>query len=111
MTPMLRCFVAMAFDRDDTERDWRQLLRPALKSLDISATRVIDVEHNDDIDDRIRALLQSADFVVADLTYARPSVYYEAGYAEREVPVVYTCRSDHFKARTDDPNGNLRVHF
>jgi hypothetical protein len=34
----------------------------------------------------------------ADLRYARPSVYFEAGYAERSVPVIYTVRRDHFRA-------------
>jgi hypothetical protein len=49
--------------------------------------------------------------VLADLTYARPSVYFEAGYAQRVVPVIYIARRDHFKEKLADPNGNLRVHF
>lgn len=44
------------------------------------------------------------------LTYARPSVYYEAGFAERTVPVIYTVRRDHLHARSGDPD-HTRVHF
>lgn len=69
------------------------------------------LEHNDDIDDRIIREIRACDFAIADLTYARPSVYFEAGYAQREVPVVYTCRRDHFAPKEDDQFGNLRVHF
>jgi hypothetical protein len=69
------------------------------------------IEHNDDIDDRMMAELDEAHFVIADLTYARPSVYYEAGYAARTVPVIYTARRDHLAPRADDPMGNYRVHF
>ena len=47
------------------------------------------------------------DIVIADLTYARPSVYYEAGYAQRKIPVIYTCRKDHLHNKED----SLRVHF
>jgi hypothetical protein len=43
--------------------------------------------------------------------YARPSVYFEAGFAQRKVPVIYTSRQDHLKPQADDEFGNLRVHF
>jgi hypothetical protein len=69
------------------------------------------VVHNDDIDDRIITEISQADFLIAVLTYARPSVYFEAGYAQRAIPVIYTARADHFSASPDDHYGNLRVHF
>jgi hypothetical protein len=73
--------------------------------------RVDRILHIDRIDAKIRSEIQKADIVVADLTYARPSVYWEAGFAERQVPVIYTCRSDHFKNNAEDKYGNLQVHF
>jgi hypothetical protein len=73
--------------------------------------RVDRIEHNEDIDDKIIFEIERCDFALADLTYARPSVYFEAGYAGRTVPVIYTCRRDHLRPRADDSYGNLRVHF
>ena len=69
------------------------------------------IEHNDNIDTRIISQTEAADLVIADLTYARPSVYFEAGYAQRAIPVIFTARSDHFTERDNDPNGNRHVHF
>lgn len=101
----------MAFDHNDTDSIFEQMKR-TLGEIGVSLRRVDRIEHNDDIDDRIILEIQQADFVIADLTYARPSVYFEAGYAQgRPVPVLYTARKDHFQARSDDSHGNFRVHF
>jgi nucleoside 2-deoxyribosyltransferase len=78
----------------------------------VTPLRVDRVKHNEDIDNKIFELLDAADFVIADLTYARPSVYYEAGYAAgKSKSVIYIAKRDHFKAHDDDPYGNFRVHF
>ena len=101
----------MAFDHDDTDSIFQQMKR-TLGEVGVSLRRVDRIEHNDDIDDRIILEIKQADFVIADLTYARPSVYFEAGYAQgRPVPVVYTACKDHFRPRSDDPYGNFRIHF
>jgi nucleoside 2-deoxyribosyltransferase len=106
----LRCFVAMAIGYADTD-GLCDSIESALKPLGIDARRVDRIVHNDDIDKRIISEIEAADFVIADLTYARPSVYFEAGYAQRAVPVVYTVRKDHFHPKPEDVRGNLRVHF
>lgn len=108
----MKCFVASAFGRKDIDSIYDNYVFPALKKLSIKPLRVDRVEHNDDIDNKIIELLEGADLVIADLTYARPSVYYEAGYAAGiGKPVVYIARDDHFRARDDDPEGLLKVHF
>ncbi|HZT76764.1 MAG TPA: hypothetical protein VFA27_08905 [Vicinamibacterales bacterium] len=43
----------MAFDYADTDAFYKQLLKPAIRSTGARAVRVIDVNHNDDIDDKI----------------------------------------------------------
>jgi nucleoside 2-deoxyribosyltransferase len=106
----LRCFVAMAFGRSDTDALF-DVIDKTLWGKQIRAIRIDQLNHNDDIDDRIISEINDADFAIADLTYARPSVYFEAGFAQRSVPVIYTVRSDHFEPNINDPDGNLRVHF
>ncbi|HWN65302.1 MAG TPA: hypothetical protein VNN24_06410 [Candidatus Binatus sp.] len=109
---MIICFVASALDRADADEIYDTAIRPTLRELKIRPTRVDRIEHNDDIDDKIFALMKAADFCIADLTYARPSVYHEAGYMSGcGKPVIYISRRDHFRARDSDPHGNLRVHF
>lgn len=108
----MKCFVASALGKDDVDLIYDKAICPVLKELKIKPFRVDRVEHNEDIDDQIFKLIDSADLCIADLTYARPSVYYEAGYAfGKGMPVVYIARSDHFKAKDKDPLGNLKVHF
>lgn len=107
----LRCFVAMAVGRADIDRVYDRLIRPTVRGLNITAVFMGQLEHNDDIDDRIIRELKICDFAIADLTYARPSVYFEAGFAQRTVPVIYTCRRDHLRPQKSDEFDNLRVHF
>ena len=108
----MNCFVASAFDHEDVDAVYDLAIRPVLKEFNIFAYRVDRVEHNDDIDNRIFQLITRSHLCIADLTYARPSVYYEAGYAfGAGKPVVYIARSDHFRARPNDEAGNLRVHL
>src|SRR2546428_14146756 len=87
------------------------LIAPTLRNKRFSPLRVDRIEHNEDIDDKIISEIETCDFMVADLTFARPSVYFEAGYAQRQVPVIYTGRKDHLSGRTNDQFGNFRVHF
>jgi nucleoside 2-deoxyribosyltransferase len=107
----LRCFVAMAVGHTDTNRVYDKYIAPTLRAAGIRTVFMGRLEHNDDIDKRIMREIHQCDFAIADLTYARPSVYFEAGYAERNVPVIYTARKDHFNALPNDEFGNFRVHF
>jgi len=100
----------MAFGHEDTDHWYKSTLKPLLRKHGLDPRRVDLITHNDNVDKRILQELGEADLVVADLTYARPSVYFEAGHAHgRELPVVYTARSDHLSpfAKSDE----LRVHF
>ncbi len=104
----LRCFVAMAFGREDNDEIYDRVIEKVLVE-DFDVVRVDRKEHNRNIDQVIMEELATCDFALADLTYARPSVYYEAGYAERRVPVIYTARKDHLKPGGEDEH--LRIHF
>ncbi len=108
----MKCFVASAFEKDDVDLIYARGIVPVLRELKVTAVRVDRVQHNEDIDDKIFDLLGTADLCIADLTYARPSVYYEAGHAAAsQKPVIYIARADHFRDRDADPEGLCRIHF
>jgi hypothetical protein len=111
MSPALRCFVAMAVGHADTNRIYDKHIAPTLRASGIHPVFMGRLEHNDDIDKRIIREIEACDFAIADLTYARPSVYFEADYAQRNVPVIYTSQADHLHPRPDDKFGNFKVHF
>lgn len=98
----------MAFGRADTDAFYEDLLEPALSRNGILPIIVNRRQSNDDLNLQIIEELRRADFAVCDLTYARPSAYFEAGFAERVSPVIYTVREDHLSAGQAD---DLRVHF
>jgi hypothetical protein len=75
-------FVAMPIDPEDPANvDVLDAIKEAAQRCGVQAERVDDVPSNDRITDRILESLRRAEFVIADLSDARPNVYYEAGYA------------------------------
>ena len=57
-----------------------------------SCKRADEIEENRRITDTIIAAIQTASFIVADLTEARPNCYYELGYAHAlGKQVIQTC--------------------
>lgn len=108
----ISCFIACAFDKEDVDEIYDKVIKGIVIGLGMDAYRVDRIEHNDDIDDKIIELIHSCDICIADLTYARPSVYFEAGYFKGlNKPVVFTVRKDHFKPKEGDIHGNEGVHF
>lgn len=103
-----RCFVAMAFDHSDTDNIYDHHIEPVLKRNDVIPIIINRQEDNRDINNQIIGHLDNCDFCIADLTYTRPSVYYEAGYAQKHVEVIYTVRADHLKKGQPE---DRRVHF
>lgn len=72
-------FVIMAF-RDDMEPIFEGI-RHAGGALGLTVKRVKDLQGDYRITDQIIRMIDSARFVVADLTHERPNVYFELGYA------------------------------
>lgn len=108
----ISCFVACAFGKDDVDEIYQNAILPVLKSMEIKSYRVDQIEHNDDIDDKIIELILKCDICIADLTYSRPSVYYEAGYFKGlGKSVIFIARKDHFSPKTEDVYGNFKIHF
>lgn len=108
----LKCFVACAFGRQDVDKMYAKVLLPTLKGHKIKTLRVDLINHNKNIDQKIVELIRDCDFGIVDLTYARPSVYYEAGYIHGlGKEVIFSVRNDHFKPDNNDLEGNRRIHF
>ncbi len=90
------CFVAMASDPKLSPL-YDECIQPVVSGLGFTVIRVDRVEHNGNINDLIIAELRRCQFLIADFTFQRYGVYFEAGYAMalgREV--VFTCRADEF---------------
>lgn len=76
-------FIAMPMAQGDAHlEDVLDALKDAATRCGLNAERVDEVESNERITDRILESIRRAEFVIADLTGARPNVFYEAGYAE-----------------------------
>jgi len=103
----IHCFIAIRFGKNDTDAISTEIIA-AVKELGLEPRQLNKIEHTENINLKILSELNDSDLVIADLTYARPSVYYEAGYAHcRKIPVIFTCRKDHFQNKKDF----LKIHF
>ncbi|UBM61308.1 nucleotide-binding protein [Candidatus Sulfidibacterium hydrothermale] len=89
-----KVFIIMSFQ--DQHRDaYFVAIEPTLRKLGFEPIRVDQIQHNNTVTSEILKELESAAFVVADLTGERPNVYYEIGWAHRaNKEVVLTARKD-----------------
>ena len=100
----------MAFGGERTRDSKPRRRRPGRANLllDYEPVRVDLSEPEQTITELMMKAITEAAAVLADLTHARPSVYFEVGYAHGlGVPLVLTCRQDHERGDRDD----ARVHF
>jgi hypothetical protein len=83
-------FIAMPMNIEDpTLEDVHHTIKDAAVSVGLVAERVDEPATTERITDRVLESLHRAEFVIADLTYGKPNVYYEAGYAHAlgKVPI------------------------
>jgi hypothetical protein len=87
-----RCFVATWLD-DQMDEPYRNGIEPAVRACGYTPVWMKDIPENKGITDRILSEIRRAEFIVADFTGQRQSVYFEAGFARglgRDV--IWCCR-------------------
>lgn len=88
-------FVLMAMDPAKPEiEDTYNAIKIACRKFGIRAYRADEIEHQDRITDLILHEIATCEFLIADLSYERPNVYYEVGYAHaiNKKPILYRRR-------------------
>jgi hypothetical protein len=76
-------FIAMAMDSKNPElEDILDAIKEGAFRCGVQAERADDLQSNERITDRILESIRRAEYVIVDLTYSKPNVYYEAGYAQ-----------------------------
>jgi hypothetical protein len=107
-----KAFMAMKFGDQVLNDLLENVFKPKIKQAGFELYKLDDRPVAGLIDDHLRANIQSADFMVADLTHDNHGAYWEAGYAEGlGKPVIYTCESEKFSLHKThfDTNHHLTV--
>ena len=88
-------FIAMPMDPARSELDdVHDAIKQVASDCGLQAERTDDVQQNERITDLILESIRKAQFIVADLTDAKPNVFFEAGYAHgRGKTPIYVARN------------------
>ena len=77
--------------------DYKNAYQRTFEKFNLRANRIDDFDFQNEITENILANIRAAEIVVVDLTFNRPNVFYELGYAkafEKEVILLSEKRND-----------------
>ena len=95
-------FVMMQIDPSKPGlEDLYNVYKECFKRFGITAVRADEIEHQEAITDKIIEKIKCSEFLLADLTAERQSVYYEIGYAHALGRKVIMFRSSNAKLHFD----------
>lgn len=85
-------FVLMAMDPQKPElEDVYNAIKDVCREFEINAYRADDIQHQDRITDLVLQEIKTCEYLIADLSYERPNVYYEVGFAHavNKKPILF----------------------
>ena len=106
-----KAFMAMEYNKEPLEGIVDKVFRDAVRQTGFDLFLLRDRPVAGLIDNRLRAEIQAARFLIADLTDRNPGAYWEAGYAEGlGKPVIYTCEKKVFEDSQRKPHFDTNHH-
>jgi len=106
-----KAFMAMPYNEPELDSVVENIFRDAVRQTGFDLFVLRDRPIAGLIDNRLRAEIRAARFLIADLTHRNPGAYWEAGYAEGlGKPVIYTCERKVFGDSKRKPHFNTNHH-
>jgi nucleoside 2-deoxyribosyltransferase len=91
---------------------YEQAIAPSVRENGLEPFLMVHREPRASISDEILSRIETAELIVADLSFERPNCYYEVGYAQAKgKKVLFTARRDHDPRRSNREPAAPKVHF
>lgn len=93
-----RVFIVMAIDKTDKELEGiNHTIKQTCALFGLTTERSDEIQHSGSITNKVKERIRTAGTIIADLSYDKPNVYYELGYAHglgREQDVILLSSKD-----------------
>ena len=104
-------FVGQAFNFE-MQTIYKEVFEKAIKDVHLNPIIISEEEPDEPVDVEALNQIRQCRFMICDLTHARPSVYFEAGYAIAiGIKVLFTAREDHNSDHPKFDAQNNKIHF